>query len=204
MRGKTGTQRRGATSHEVVQGARAWHRSTDASVCPPRSSTPPGRATSGSMWPGRLKSSALNCGSLSSRTVRARSAAEAPVVVPIAASHETVNGVWFLSPLSATMAGRRSSAARSRVMGTHKRPLVCSTMKAHAAAVANCAANTRSPSSSRASSSTTTTNSPAASAAAAAGTVDHGGAGADMVRARIPRPAEGLSRGPGVWSAWPA
>ena len=57
------------------------HRSTVASVCPLRSSTPRGFAIRGNMWPGRRKSLGDEVGSTTLRAVRPRSAAEMPVVV---------------------------------------------------------------------------------------------------------------------------
>ena len=57
-------------------------RSTAASVWPARFSTPPRRAMSGAMCPGRARSVLLVVGSTRLRMVRARSVAEMPVVVP--------------------------------------------------------------------------------------------------------------------------
>ena len=54
-------------------------RSTAASVWPERSSTPPSRAISGKMWPGRAKSLAPALGLASARQQEARSSAEMPV-----------------------------------------------------------------------------------------------------------------------------
>ena len=54
-------------------------RSTAASVCPARRSTPPSLATSGNRCPGRVKSAGLLVGSQIARIVRARSAAVMPV-----------------------------------------------------------------------------------------------------------------------------
>jgi hypothetical protein len=68
-------------------------RSTDPSVCPTRSSTPPSRARSGKMWPGVTMSLRVASGRIAVRTVCARSAAEMPVVTPSRASIETVNAV---------------------------------------------------------------------------------------------------------------
>ena len=65
-------------------------RSTAASVCPGRTSTPPSRARSGNTWPGLVRSSEVVAGSASSRVVSARSLAEMPVVVLFFASTETV------------------------------------------------------------------------------------------------------------------
>ncbi len=58
------------------------------------------------MWPGCTRSSDLALRATAACTVRARSAAEMPVVTPSAASIETVKAVPFLSPLRATMGGR--------------------------------------------------------------------------------------------------
>ena len=68
-------------------------RSTAASVCPARTSTPPSRARSGNMWPGRARSAGLVFGLIAARTVAARSAAEMPVLVPRLASIATQNAV---------------------------------------------------------------------------------------------------------------
>ncbi len=68
-------------------------RSTAASVCPARTSTPPSRARSGNMWPGRARSAGFVAGSTAARTVAARSAAEMPVVVRRFASIDTVKAV---------------------------------------------------------------------------------------------------------------
>ena len=67
--------------------------STAASVCPARSSTPPGRATSGKTWPGETISPRSFDASIATATVRARSPAEMPVVTPCRASIETVKAV---------------------------------------------------------------------------------------------------------------
>ena len=68
-------------------------RSTAASVWPVRSSTPPGLALSGNTWPGWTRSRGDAAGSTATAMVRARSAAEMPVVTPSRASIETVNAV---------------------------------------------------------------------------------------------------------------
>ncbi len=80
------------TSHTTPTGGRPARvaRSTAASVCPGRTSTPPSRARSGKMWPGRVRSPAAAWGSASVLIVVVRSAAEMPVVTPTAASTETV------------------------------------------------------------------------------------------------------------------
>ena len=68
-------------------------RSTAASVCPERWSTPPVRARSGKTWPGWTRSWAVDVGSIATWIVWARSAAEMPVETPSRASIETVNAV---------------------------------------------------------------------------------------------------------------
>ena len=57
-------------------------RSTLASVWPTRCSTPPGRARSGKMWPGRRRSDGTVAGLMATWMVVARSLAEMPVVTP--------------------------------------------------------------------------------------------------------------------------
>ena len=100
---------------------------------------------------------------MSTCTVRARSAAEMPVVTPLRASTETVNGVPNSEPLSAglTIIGMPRSSMRSAVIGMQIRPRPYRAMKLIASGVQNSAAMTRSPSFSRLSSSTMTTNWPA-------------------------------------------
>ena len=67
-------------------------RSQPASVCPARISTPPACATSGKTWPGWTMSVGF-AWRVATQTVRARSAAEMPVVTPSAASIDTVKFV---------------------------------------------------------------------------------------------------------------
>ena len=136
-------------------------RSTEASVCPARFSTPPACARSGNMWPGRFRSEGLVAGSIAVSTVAARSAAEMPVVVRPRASIETVKAVPKFDVFSSTIGGSSSSAQRSSVSARQMRPRPSRAMKLMAWAVAFSAARTRSPSFSRSSSSTTTTNLPA-------------------------------------------
>ena len=57
-------------------------KSTPASVCPSRASTPPSLARRGKMWPGRWKSVAPASGFASRALVLARSAALILVVMP--------------------------------------------------------------------------------------------------------------------------
>src|SRR6478672_8151087 len=119
------------------------------------------------MCPGRARSSGRVAGSSSACTVVQRSAAEMPVVVPWRASTETVNAVRWLSVLSATMSGRRSSSRRGPSTGMQITPLVWRIMNAIASGVIASAAMMRSPSFSRSASSTTITISPRAMAATA-------------------------------------
>ncbi len=69
-------------------------RSTEPSVCPTRSSTPPSRARRGKTWPGVTMCRGVAPPAIATWTVRARSWAEIPVVTPSLASIETVNAVW--------------------------------------------------------------------------------------------------------------
>lgn len=165
-------------------------RSTAASVCPCRASTPCCRARSGKTCPGRWKSSAVEPGIASCRSVSARSAAEIPVEVPTRASTETVKAVPFGSSFEPTICGSRSSSIRSDSMPTHRTPDVCRTMNAIDSAVANSAAMMRSPSFSRDSSSVTTTISPRRIAASAS-TTD---CSPNPTRSALPRPSASRSR----------
>ena len=76
------------------------------------------------MWPGRARSSGSVFGSIAASTVRARSAAEMPVVTPLRASIGTQKAVpkraLFCS--SRTISGMRSSSSRSPVIGRQTRP----------------------------------------------------------------------------------
>ena len=135
-------------------------RSTAASVCPARFITPPGSYRKGYMWPGRARSAGLVFGSRTVLMVRQRSVAEIPVVVPWAASIETVNAVRRTSVFLATIIGRSSSSRRSPTIGRQMMPLVCRSIRPTFSGVASSAARMRSPSFSRSSSSTMTTISP--------------------------------------------
>src|SRR5690606_26873370 len=128
-------------------------RSQAASVCPARASTPPGWAISGKMWPGLTISSATAFLATAACTVRARSAAEIPVVTPSAASIETVNLVPKPDPLRGAISGSLSSSQRSRVIGMQIRPRACLAMKLMCSAVTHSEAMMMSPSFSRSSSS---------------------------------------------------
>ncbi|SVJ71125.1 Uncharacterised protein [Klebsiella pneumoniae] len=128
-------------------------RSQAASVCPARARVPPGWAISGKMWPGLTMSAATAFFAAAACTVRARSAAEMPVVTPSAASMETVNLVPKPEPLRCTISGRPRRSQRSRVIGMQTRPRACLTMKLMSSVRTHSAAMIRSPSFSRSSSS---------------------------------------------------
>ena len=129
-------------------------KSQPASVCPERMRTPPGCAIKGKIWPGCTKSSGLACGATATWIVRARSAAEIPVVTPEAASIEMVKLVPRAVPLSLTIKGKLSCWQRSRVKVRQIRPRPCLAIKLMASAETWSAAKTKSPSFSRSSSST--------------------------------------------------
>src|ERR1700720_1657193 len=155
------------TSHNTPTGfspARR-HRSTAASVCPARTSTPPRRERSGKMCPGRAKSPATEASSASARMVAARSADDTPVVVPARRSTDTVNAVRCCSLFSGTICGSSRRASCCSSIGTQMMPLVWRIMKAPASGGTRSAAMMRSPSFSRSSSSMMTTIRPARSSA---------------------------------------
>src|SRR5438045_6160316 len=121
------------------------------------------------MWPGCTRSSAVASFATAACTVRARSAAEMPVLIPVAASMETVKAVPWRVPLRAAMGGRRRRSQRSRVSVRQIRPRPKRAMKLTASADTWSAASTRSPSFSRSASSTRMTMRPAASSAVSSG-----------------------------------
>ena len=172
------------TSHSTPTGLSpaSRHRSTAASVCPARTSTPPRRERSGKMCPGRAKSAAARPASARARMVAARSAEETPVVVPARRSTDTVKAVRCDSLLTGTICGSSSRASRSSSIGTQMMPLVWRIMNATASGVARSAAMMRSPSFSRSSSSMTTTMRPARSSTSSSSMELKGGA--DPVRTR--------------------
>src|SRR5258708_7122144 len=131
-------------------------RSHPASVWPARTSTPPFCAITGKIWPGCTMSSGFACLAVAARTVRARSAAEMPVLTPLAASMETVNAVPIGERLSFTMSARLSWRQRSSVSVRQTRPRACVARKLMASGVTKSAASTRSPSFSRSSASAST------------------------------------------------
>ena len=136
-------------------------KSQPASVWPERINTPPGWAIKGNICPGCTRSPGLAFGATAVLIVRARSAAEIPVVTPLAASIDTVKFVPIEVPLSRTIKGKLSCWQRSRVSVRQIRPRPCLAMKLTASALTWSAAKTRSPSFSRSSSSTRMTILPA-------------------------------------------
>ena len=136
-------------------------KSTAASVCPARCNTPPSRACNGKTCPGSVRSSGTLFVPASVLIVLERSRALMPVVMPRAASTETVKSVRCNSRLCATMRCKPSWRARSSVSGTQIRPRPFFAMKLTASGVTFDAAMTRSPSFSRSASSVTMTSLPA-------------------------------------------
>ena len=138
-------------------------RSTEPSVCPVRTSTPPSRARSGKTWPGVTRSSGRDVDIAAMRVVWARSAALMPVVTPARASMLTVNAVPSSGPVRPALCiigrPRRETCSSVRVTQMSPRPKVA--MKLMSAGVVRSAAMHRSPSFSRSSSSTRITIRPA-------------------------------------------
>ncbi len=93
-------------------------RSTAASVCPARRSTPPGTARSGMTWPGRVSSHGSVAESESTLMVRARSAAEMPVDSTSRASTDTAYAVPLRSSFTAVIGGRPSRSRSAPVIAT--------------------------------------------------------------------------------------
>ena len=100
-------------------------------------------------------------GSTATWIVRARSAAEIPVVTPVAASIETQKPVASLPFRAGTMSGKSSSSQRSPGSERQISPRASHAMNVIALAVTNSAAMQRSPSFSRSGSSQTITIPPA-------------------------------------------
>ena len=149
-------------------------RSTAASVWPVRSSTPPAFALSGNTWPGCTRSRGEAAGSTATAIVRARSAAEMPVVTPSRASIETVKAVSNGDSFLAAIRSRPSSSQRSGVSARQISPRPSRAMKLIVSGVANSAAIVRSPSFSRSSSSQTITMRPARMSSIASSIVEKG------------------------------
>src|SRR6185503_18196294 len=126
------------------------------------------------MWPGWTRSRGAELGSIATWIVRARSAAEMPVVTPSRASIETVNAVSNGDSFLAAMRSRPSSSHRWGVNARQMSPRPSLAMKLIASGVANWAASVRSPSFSRSSSSQTTTMRPARISSSASSTVANG------------------------------
>src|SRR5688572_1367150 len=154
-------------SHSTAAGVRPARRarSQQASVCPARTSTPPGCATSGNTCPGCTMSAEVDLSDAAILMVKARSAAEMPVAMPSAASIETVKLVPWRERFCSTIGLRPRRAACSSVSGMQIRPRPCLARKLTFSGVTNSAAKMRSPSFSRSSSSTRMTISPARIAA---------------------------------------
>ena len=138
-------------------------RSSEPSVCPARTKTPPRRARSGNTCPGVTRSDGFASGEMATFTVCARSAALMPVVTPSAASTLTVNAVPsggpFLPGGCIIGSSSRSTCPAVRVRQIRPRPNLA--MKLMASGVTISAAMVRSPSFSRSSSSTKMTILPA-------------------------------------------
>src|SRR5919106_12131 len=103
-------------------------RSTAASVCPARSRTPPRRAFSGKTWPGCTRSCRSDAGSIAILMVRARSAAEIPVVTPWRASIDTVNAVSKADSFLAAMSSRPTSSHTTTIRPARMSPMASSTV----------------------------------------------------------------------------
>src|SRR5450756_49286 len=145
-------------------------RSTEASVCPARTSTPPLRARSGNTCPGRARSDGRVAGSIAVLMVCERSYAEIPVVTPSRASIASQNAVPYCDVFSLVMGPMRRWSSRSSVMARQTSPRPCLAMKLIASGVTFSAASVRSPSFSRSSSSITTIIRPARISSIAVGT----------------------------------
>ena len=124
-------------------------RSTDPSVWPVRTSTPPFLARSGKMCPGVQRSLGPASSAMAARMVSARSEADMPVVTLATPSMETVNAVPKGAVLSRTIMLRPSWATFSSVSGRQINPRPHVAMKLMASGVTFSAAMVRSPSFSR-------------------------------------------------------
>ena len=147
-------------------------RSTAASVCPGRRSTPFSRARSGLTWPGRPRSDGRVAGSASARIVAARSWIETPVVQPCPSrSTVTVKGVPSSEVLFSSIMFSSNSSQRDSESGAQSTPRPLESMKLTISGVIFSAATMKSPSFSRASSSTTITIRPSRKSSIASSTV---------------------------------
>src|SRR5580692_1670568 len=149
-------------------------RSTEASVCPARTSTPPLRARRVWTCPGRARSSGRVLGSVVAKIVVARSEALVPVVVPRRASIGSQNGVPKAEVFRGVIAVRFNASQRCSVSARQIRPRPNLVMKLMASGVTFSAAMVRSPSFSRSSSSTRTIIRPARISSSASSTVTNG------------------------------
>ena len=120
--------------------------STDASVCPALSRTPPLRATSGKTCPGDTISFFFTFLLIATLIVFALSKAEIPVVIPFLASIETVNAVCILALLTADINGRESLSTCLLFKAKQINPLPCFAIKLIILEFALEAGITRSPS----------------------------------------------------------
>ena len=114
-------------------------------------------------------SSGRASGDAATRIVCARSAAEMPVVTPLAASIDTVKLVPCTERFVGTIGARLRRCAWLSVIGMQTRPRPCFAMKLTFSAVTKSAAKMRSPSFSRSSSSTRITMLPALTSAMISG-----------------------------------
>ena len=131
-------------------------RSTEPSVCPARTRTPPGFALRGCMCPGLARSIGFVVGSIATLIVLARSCAETPVVMPYlsSASIVSVYAVPRNVVLTADCCGSSSFSQMVASRARQSMPLPTFSMKLIVSGVTNSAAQTKSPSFSRSSSST--------------------------------------------------
>ena len=133
-------------------------RSTAASVCPGRRSTPFWRARRGLMCPGRPRSQGRVAGSASALSVAARSWIETPVEQSCPSrSTVTVKGVPSSEVLFSSIILSSNWAHRSSDSGAQSTPRPFLSMKLTISGVTFSAATMKSPSFSRSSSSTTMT-----------------------------------------------
>ena len=132
-------------------------KSTTASVCPQRLSTPPFLATHGNKCPGLRKSEGCASGAIATSIVLALSNAETPVVTPYlgCASILRENAVCMLSVFFSTICGKSSWCAISCEIARQTIPRHSFVMKFTSSGVTNCAEQIRSPSFSLSSSSAT-------------------------------------------------
>ena len=128
--------------------------STEASVWPALTRTPPFFEIRGKTWPGDTISFCETFFLIAVLIVKALSWAEIPVVIPFLASIETVKAVWVLELLIGDIKDKFSLFTWVWLKARHIRPLPYFAMKLIDFAVTLDAGITRSPSFSRPSSST--------------------------------------------------